>query len=290
MTSQTIGIFARTFPRLSLERNLDAVAGYGLSVVQYNMACAGLPSLPDEIPSDLAARIGVAAVARGIRIAAVSGTFNMIHPDVDERRRGLRALQVIAAACAALGTRCVTLCSGTRDVEDMWRGHLDNDSPQAWTDLLASMEAAVAIAEEFDIFLGIEPEVANVVDSPAKARLLLSEMRSPRLKMVLDPANLFRRGDLERQYEILEMAIDVLGPHMVMAHAKDVVESNGEIRHVPAGTGRLDYAFYLSLLRDVRVPLVVHGLSEQQVPWSLAFLRATAESSSRQRLLSLGVH
>jgi sugar phosphate isomerase/epimerase len=290
MTSQSIGIFARTLPRLSIESNLDAVAGYGASVVQYDMACAGLPSLPDEIPADLAARIGVAGMARGIRIAAVSGTFNMIHPDVDERRRGLRALQAIAGACAALGTRCITLCSGTRDVEDMWRDHQGNDSAQAWADLLASTEAAVAIAEEFDVFLGIVPKVVNVVDSPAKALLLLSEMRSPRLKIVLDPADLFRRGDLERQYEILEKAFDVLGPHMVMAHAKDVVESNGEIRHVPAGTGQLDYSFYLSLLRDVRVPLVVHGLSEQQVPWSLAFLHATAESSNRQRLLSLGVH
>jgi sugar phosphate isomerase/epimerase len=290
MTSQSIGIFARTFPRLSIESNLDAVAGYGVSVVQYNMACAGLPSLPDEIPADLATRIGVAALARGIRIAAVSGTFNMIHPDVDERCRGLRSLQAIAGACAALGTRCITLSSGTRDVEDMRRDHRDNDSAQAWADLLASTEAAVAIAEESDIFLGIVPEVVSVVDSPVKALLLLSEMRSPRLKIVLDPANLFRRGDLERQYDVLDMAIDVLGPHVVMAHAGDVVESKGEIRHVPAGTGQLDYAFYLSLLRDVRVPLVVHGLSEQQVPWSLAFLRATAESSNRQRLLSLGVH
>jgi sugar phosphate isomerase/epimerase len=93
-------------------------------------------------------------MARGIRIAAVPGTVNMIHSDVAERRRGLRALRVIASACWALGTRCITLCSGTRDLQDMWRGHRDNDSPLAWTDLLASMEAAVAIAEEFDIFLG----------------------------------------------------------------------------------------------------------------------------------------
>jgi hypothetical protein len=32
-------------------------------------------------------------------------------------------------------------------------------------------------------------------------------------------------------------------------HAKDVVETNDQIRHVAAGTGQLDYSFYLSLLR-----------------------------------------
>jgi sugar phosphate isomerase/epimerase len=289
MTSQSIGIFAKTFPRLSIESNFDAVALRGLSVVQYNMACAGLPSVPEEVPSELATRIGVAAAASGIRIAAVSGTFNMIHPDHRQRRSGFRGLQELAGACAALGTRCITLCTGTRDAQDMWRGHPDNASPAAWTDLLASMEEAVAVAEAYDILLGIEPEVANVIDSPAKAQLLLREIRSPRLKIVLDPANLFRPGDLERQHDVLEDAFDMLAPHMIMAHAKDVVESDGEVRHVAAGTGQLDYTFYLSLLDEVQVPLIAHGLSEREVPWSLAFLRATAARSNRARPPGVGV-
>ena len=213
----------------------------------------------------------------------------MIHPDVEKRLQGLRGLQALAGACAGLGTRCITLCTGTRDAENMWRGHSENNSPRAWADLLGSMEAAVATAEEFGIVLGIEPEVANVIDSPSKAQLLLREMRSPRLKIVLDPANLFRPGDLARQHDILEDAFDMLAPHMIMAHAKDVVESNGEIRHVAARTGQLDYSLYLSLLRHVRVPLIAHGLSEQEVPWSLAFLRATAKRSDRHSPLRMGV-
>jgi sugar phosphate isomerase/epimerase len=289
MSSQSIGIFAKTFSRLSIEANLDAVARCGVSVVQYNMSCARLPGVPDDVPLELAMRIRLAAAARGIRIAAVSGTFNMIHPDLGQRQRGLRGLRALAGACAALGTRCITLCTCTRDAEDMWRGNPDNKSPQAWADLLASMEAAIATAEEFNIVLGIEPEVANVIDSPAKARLLLREMRSPRLKIVLDPANLFRPGDLARQHHILADAFDMLAPHMIMAHAKDVVESSGEIRHVAAGTGQLDYSLYLSLLRHVRVPLIAHGLSEQEVPWSLAFLRATAKRSDRLSRLRMGV-
>jgi sugar phosphate isomerase/epimerase len=72
-------------------------------------------------------------------------------------------------------------------------------------------------------------------------------------------------------------------------HAKDVVETDGQIRHVAAGTGQLDYSFYLSLLRDLEVPLIARGLSEQQVPWSLAFLRATTQRSNRKRLLGVGV-
>jgi hypothetical protein len=46
------------------------------------------------------------------------------------------------------------------------------------------------------------------------------------------------------------------------------------MHHVAAGTGQLDYAHYVTLLRNVPVPLLVHGLAESEVASSLAFLRA----------------
>ena len=46
---------------------------------------------------------------------------------------------------------------------------------------------------------------------------------------------------------------------------------------------------YLPLLRGVDLPLIAHGLSEQQVPWSLASVRATTQRSNRKRPLGPGV-
>ncbi len=46
-----IGIFAKTFAQPSIEAVLDAVHKHGLTVVQFNMSCAGLSSLPDFIDS-----------------------------------------------------------------------------------------------------------------------------------------------------------------------------------------------------------------------------------------------
>jgi len=139
------------------------------------MACSGLPSMPDAIPDGVASAVGTAAAAAHVEIAALSGTYNMIHPDPAERARGHRRLAVLAAAAAALPTRLITLCTGTRDPVDQWRGHPDNLTPEAWRDLLAAMETAVAIAERHDVMLGIEPELANVVDSAQKARRLIDE-------------------------------------------------------------------------------------------------------------------
>jgi sugar phosphate isomerase/epimerase len=277
-----LGIFAKTFPRPTLEENLDAVLSHRLSVVQYNLACAGLPSLPEWIEPRLAQQIGNAAFFRGIRIAAVSGTFNMIDPIQGRRDVGMRRLGQLAGACALLGTKIVTLCTGTRDPDDLWRGHPANGRPDAWADLLAAMDQALALAEQYDLWLAIEPETANVVDSPAKARRLLDELRSPRLKIIIDPANLFHAENLPYQRTILDIAFDLLGSDMVLAHAKDVRVVDGMVHHVTAGTGVLDYPYYLTLLRHVPVPLIVHGLAEAEVDRTLAFLRGALAAAQRQ--------
>jgi sugar phosphate isomerase/epimerase len=277
-----IGIFAKTFPRPTLEENLDAVRAHGLGVVQYNLACAGLPSLPERIEPHLARQIHAAAAARGITIAAVSGTFNMIDPIGERRDAGMRRLGQLAGACALLGTKIITLCTGTRDPDDMWRGHPANGRPDAWADLLVAMEQALVLAEVHDLWLAIEPETANVVDSPAKARRLLDELRSPRLKIIIDPANLFHVEDLPHQRATLDAAFDLLGPDIVLAHAKDVRVVDGTVHHVPAGTGVLDYPHYLTLLRHLAVPLIVHGLAETDVARALAFLRGALAAVPRQ--------
>jgi sugar phosphate isomerase/epimerase len=268
-----VGIFAKTFARSSLEETLYAVRAHGIGCVQFNMSCASLPPMPEEIPAELTDRIRGEMERRNLTMAAVSGTFNMIHPDRGKRREGLRRLGVLADACGRLGTSVITLCTGTRDPEDMWRYHPENDSPMAWRDLLVSMEQAVKVAEGHEVTLAFEPEVNNVVDSAEKSRRLLDEMRSSRLKVVMDAANIFREGKLPHLDEILDKAFGLLGEDIVIAHAKDV-KSTGEV--VAAGRGELDYDRYLENLRGVGFegPVILHGLGESEVEGSVAFLRA----------------
>ena len=124
--------------------------------------------MPDAIPAGAAEAVAAAARATGVAIAAFSGTYNMIHPDPAVRQEGRRRPRVLAAAARGMGTRLITLCTGTRDPDDQWRAPPGNDAPEAWRDLLAEMRRRVAIADRHDVDLGIEPELANVVDSAAK--------------------------------------------------------------------------------------------------------------------------
>lgn len=273
-----IGIYAKTFNRPTLEATLDAVVSCGVSTVQFNLACAGVPTLPDAIAPALADRIGREMAARRITMAAVSGTFNMIDPDVQKRQDGLRRLGVLAAACTPMGTSVITLCTGTRDPENMWRRHPDNNSPLAWQDLLDSLNVALHIAEEHNVTLAFEPEGANVISSARQGRRLLDTLQSPRLKVVLDGANLFHDGNFSRSREVFDEAFALLGQDIILAHAKDlVVDGRGGIEWRAAGEGGVDYDYYLSALHrsGFSGALILHSLDESQVSSRIAFLRET---------------
>ena len=242
--------------------------------MQVSLDCAGLPDMPENIPPEVAGRIRRQAADRGITIASVQGTFNMSHPDAEQRRTGLRRLRVLAEACSQLGTSKIHICTGTRDRENMWRHHPDNDLPASWRDMAACVREATDIARQARVVLAFEPEVNNVVDSAQKARRLLDEIGSPFLKVTIDAANLFHAGEMPRMKEILDEAFALVGKDVVLAHAKDL-DHDGDAGHKAAGQGKLDYDRYLSLLHRYQFPgpLLLHGLSEAQVPGCVAFLR-----------------
>jgi sugar phosphate isomerase/epimerase len=273
-----LGIFAKTFDGADPSRVLPAVAAAGFAAAQYNMACSGFPAMPDIIPKDAARAVSAAATAAGVAIVAVSGTYNMIHPDLAVRARGHERLAVLAAAAAGLSTRLVTLCTGTRDPVDQWRNHPDNHTPDAWRDLLAAMETAVGIADRHDVELGIEPELANVVNSAEQVRRLLDEIGSPRLKVVLDPANLFETASIASQRDIVSAAVDLLADRIAMGHAKDRTATGA---FTAAGTGILDYPHYLSCLKRAGFtgPLVTHGLAAAEAEGVAGFLRGALDDA-----------
>ena len=269
-----LGIFARTYARPTLEAVLDAVRDQGLTRVQFNLAGVGLPTVPEIVPDDVSQRVRQAMDERGLTVAALSGTINLIHPDQAERAEGVRRLAGLISAAPALGTHLVTLCTGTRDAANMWRRHPDNDMPEAWADLLAALAELLPAAEAAGVTLGVEPEPANVVSDAPRARRLLDELRSPALKIVFDGANLAAHHPPGEATDRLRDAAQLLGADVISAHAKNLNAGGKEVATAdPAGV--LDFDEYLAVLRsfNYRGPLLLHGLPEAAVPESVNFLR-----------------
>jgi sugar phosphate isomerase/epimerase len=267
-----IGIFAKTFAGTDPATVLTAAAATGFDGVQYNMACSGLDAMPDAIAPEAVEAIASAARQTGQQIFALSGTYNMAHPDPAVRATGQRRLEVLARACKGMGTGLITLCTGSRDAEDQWRHHPDNATPEAWRDMLASFEVAVGIAEAHDIRLGVEPELANVVSSARSARRLIDELQSRHIGIVLDPANLFVQTSPPAQRALVAEAVGLLAGHIVMTHAKDRDPSGG---FATAGKGMIDFDHFVRTLQSAGFagPLVTHGLSADEAADVAAFLR-----------------
>lgn len=240
---------------------------------QFNFSSAGLPSLPETVTPEALESIRTLADRFQITLDALSGTFNMIDPDEDARERGCRQFQTQCAAARQLGIPIVSLCTGSKNPKSKWVWHDDNNSPAAWDDLLHSTERVLRAAEDNSVILGVETEASNIINSPARARRYLDTFVSPHLKIIMDGANLFRPEQVPHQAQVLDEAFSALGNDIVLAHAKDF-SFDRELSFVAAGTGSLDFSRYLALLKQsgYRGALEMHGLSEDQIPASRAFL------------------
>jgi sugar phosphate isomerase/epimerase len=264
-----IGIFAKTFARPTIDELFQAMAGYGIYSVQFNMSCAGLETFPGHVSSELIQGITDAAGKATIELAALSGTFNMAHPDPAIRFDGLEKFKLLSEVAVRLRIPVVTLCTGTRDPVNMWKWHPDNDSKEAWNDMVQSIEAALIVAEKNNLILAFEPESENVANSASRARELLDELRNPRLRIIIDPANLI--SPERSQKDVLNEAFTLLRDAIVIAHAKD---RNNNYKPCAAGKGILDFEYYLRCLKEIGFtgPLIMHGLEEEDVRFSREFL------------------
>ena len=271
-----VGIMSGHIARPTLEETLDAILGHDIRHLQFNLESLNVQgSLSDKLAKAPAVR--AETEKRGMVIAALAGTVNMVHPDEEKRQEAIEYLKSLIPACAPMGTSVIATCTGSRDSESMWRWDPDNETEEAWQVLHNTLGQVLPVAEAVGVTIAFEPEVNNVANTAKKSRRLIDEMGSANLKVVIDAANLFGEGELPRMTEILDEAFELLGDHIAIAHGKDL-DRDGDAGHLAAGTGKLDYAHYVSLLCGLPfdVPVILHSLSEDQVDESVAMLRRHA--------------
>lgn len=271
--NENFGIFSEAFLRPTGAESAAALAAAGFGVTQLNWPSLGLSGLPD--PADPPDFEGIRAAYddANVRICAVSGTYNMIHPDPQVRQSGTRRCLGVLAGAPRLGTDVVTLCTGTRTVESMWRAHPDNASAQAWADLRATFDELLPAAAAAGVRLGVEPEPSNVIRDADQAVRLLAELGADarHVAIVLDPANLLDPAAPARQESDLTRAFEQLGDRACAVHAKDLTPDGA---FGAPGTGILDYGL-VHRLHDglpVTVPIVIQDTRESDVPRVREFL------------------
>lgn len=281
MNSLVIGAFARIWQGTDLASLPGRMRASGVTTCQWNFRTLGRPPIdPTVTPEDCAA-IRKTLHAGGVGIWGLSATYNIADPDRGQREHmTAKALKQITYA-PQLGAEVVTLCSGTRDPENMWRAHPDNATPEAWEDAMSTLGRLARQASDSGVLLGIEPERGNIVSS-ADAAVRMLDLFGPGapFSIVLDPANLLSVGQLPDQAGILTDAFERLGARTSALHAKDVVASG----YSAAGAGGLDYELIARLHRQYTpdVPVIIQDARPDDVRRVADLLTAAWEKAAVQ--------
>lgn len=267
----TPGVFARTYAARYPGDLFAQIKRDGFSAVQFNLSSAGLASLPAELPPGIGEMVAKGASDAGVTICALSGTYNMAHPDAEHRKKDRVGFENVLKAARDMGVTLVTLCTGSRDAANMWHAHPENSSKEAWSALRDELDFALAAAEQYGLYLGVEPEPGNVIANAVVARKLLDEVGTRRLGIVLDAANLLPPELQSRQREVVAQATDLLGEHLLLVHTKDV-DSAGA--NVPAGKGAVDLPAFVASVKAVGYegPLVGHNFEESEAPYVASYI------------------
>jgi len=271
-----LGIFSRTYKPVGIDKIFAQIAQDGYQTIQFNFSSAGLPSLPKDWPEATIKGVMASAAQSGLTICALSGTYNMAHPDVARRQTDRIGFANIVRAAQFMRVPLVTLCTGSRNTTDMWKAHPDNGTPETWVALRGELDFALELAERHGVALGVEPEPGNVVGNAKDARRLLDEIAMPQLKIVMDAANLLPPESQTRQREVVAEAVALLGADLALVHTKDVSPS-GEA--VAAGRGVVDFHNFLKGIMSTgyRGPLVSHNFPEKDAAYVSGFLRRVLE-------------
>lgn len=168
---------------------------------------------------------------------AVLGCYlNLANPDAAQ----LKAIQEKYLAnirfAAHLGAGVVGTETGAPNVE--YKFEEACWSEEALELFIKNLRPVVRYAEQMGVLLAIEPVVRHIVCNPVRARRVLDEIASPNLRIILDPVNLLEIYNYEKQDEIIDQAIELLGKDVAVLHVKDFQIKDGKLISVPVGQGQ----------------------------------------------------
>ncbi|MFV1964821.1 MAG: sugar phosphate isomerase/epimerase family protein [Pirellulaceae bacterium] len=204
----------------------------------------------------------------GIDIHSIGVYTNLIHPDEAERKANLAYFEEMMKVGAHMGVRTFITEAGHYHGEGPAPAVPYDFQEEVWKMTVATGKQLAKIADGYDATVLVEPFFQGFFASAKRTRLFLEEVDSPRIRALLDPANLLELNDLEEMF-------DQLGPWIDCLHGKD--RKLHVRRGVPAGQGDLDYPKFVTLVaaQTPSAPLILEYIGPQDYDEALTHLRNT---------------
>jgi sugar phosphate isomerase/epimerase len=208
----------------------------------------------------------------GISIHSVGVYTNLIHPDPAERNANLAYFKAMMNIAHLMGVKWLITEAGHYDSGKYEPGVPYDLREDVWHRMVATAKDLAHLAELHDCTVLFEPFYRGFLASAKRMRVFLDEVNSPRVRALLDPANLLEMNDLEEMF-------NQLGPRIDCLHAKD--RKLHVDQGVAAGKGDLDYLKFVRLAaaRTPNVPLILEYVGGKDYKAALAHLRATLDKA-----------
>ncbi len=271
----TLGFTERTNAALAKE-----LAGAGFGVVQLFLTQADSNFWKYNSRADVSSLTAgkcreIAAVYRdaGLVIHSLGVYTNLIHPDASEIKANLAYFEAMMEIGGHMGVRTF--------INEAGHYH-DPKSPapavplefqdEVWPRMIATGHQLADLAAKHDAKVLLEPFYRGFLASAKRLRLFVEEVNSPRVRVLLDPANLIELNDLDEMFQQLAPWIDCL-------HAKD--RKLHTDRGVAAGKGDLDYRRFVTLAakHTPDAPLILEYVGPKDYLEARAHLRGALHAT-----------
>lgn len=276
-----IGIRAHDIESRPVEKLVEEIASKGLTSVQLALG-KSLDYLNTELGSlspGFAHQVGKTFRNKEIQIAVIGCYFNMIHPDREERKKGIERFKEHIRFARDFGCSIVGTETGNVNAEISYTVENYNEKP--FQEVVESVKELVAEAEKFGVIVGIEAGVNHPIYSPLTMKRLLDSVSSNNLQVILDPVNLLTAETYHKQEEIIQEAFDLFGDRIVILHAKDFVIENQSLKLAPVGQGLLNYDLVLKLIKEKKpmINILMEDTREPFIDGSIEFLKLIYEQA-----------
>jgi len=268
-----VGIATLGFHEYTNEQLAQELAGQGVHVVQlflnqtdsrywkYN----GRSDLSDLTP-ERCKQIGDAYRSHGVSIHSIGVYTNLIHPDDTERDANLAYFEAMMKAGKAMDVHTFITESGHYEPEGPVPRIPDYLQEAVWPRMVETGKRLARLAELHDATVLFEPFFGSFLSSAKRTRVFVEEVGSPRIRVLLDPANLLELNDIEEMFAQLHPYIDCL-------HAKD--RKLHVDRGVAAGQGDVDYDELVALAAKhaPHAPFILEYVGAKDYQQALALVR-----------------